>query len=110
MKRPIITLLTDFGISDYFVGAMKGVMLGICPDAHLIDISHQVEPFQIRQAAWMLEQLVPCFPVGTVHLAVVDPGVGSERRPILAEVAGQFFVAPDNGLLSEVLRLSETAR
>jgi S-adenosylmethionine hydrolase len=103
MPRPIITLLTDFGTADYYTGAMKGVMLGICPEAQLVDITHEIAPFQVGQGGWMLEQAWRCFPRGTVHLAVVDPGVGSERRPILAEADGHFFVAPDNGLLTQVL-------
>lgn len=103
MTRPIITLLTDFGLSDHYVGAMKGVMLGICPDAQLVDITHDIAPFQVGHAAWMLQQVWRSFPAGTVHLAVVDPGVGSARRPVLAEAGGQSWVAPDNGLLTRVL-------
>ena len=103
MKRPLITLLTDFGVVDHYVASMKGVILSICPDASLIDISHDVTPFSIPEAAFTLAQAWQCFPKGTTHLAVVDPGVGSARRPIVAEVAGHRFVAPDNGLLSIVL-------
>jgi S-adenosylmethionine hydrolase len=99
-NRPLITLLTDFGLSDHYVAAMKGVMLGICPDAHLVDISHEIGAFGIAQAAFVLGQAYPCFPPGTTHLVVVDPGVGSSRRPLLLEAAGQFFVGPDNGVLS----------
>jgi S-adenosylmethionine hydrolase len=79
---------------------MKGVMLGICPDAQLVDISHEITPFAIPEAAFTLEQAWPCFPKGTVHLVVVDPGVGSARRPILVEAGGHLFVAPDNGVLT----------
>lgn len=100
MSNPIITLLTDFGLADHYVAAMKGVILGICPNAHLIDISHQVQPYAVSQAAFLLTQAHAYFPKKTVHVAVVDPGVGSTRRPILVEAAGQYFVAPDNGLLS----------
>jgi S-adenosylmethionine hydrolase len=107
MLRPIITLLTDFGVADYYVGAMKGVMLGICPEAQLVDITHEIAPFQIGHGASVLEQAWKCFPAGTVHVAVVDPGVGSERRPIVAEAGGHLFVAPDNGLLTRVFRAVE---
>jgi S-adenosyl-L-methionine hydrolase (adenosine-forming) len=110
MKRPLITLLTDFGVADHYVASMKGVILGICPDANLIDISHDIAPFTIAEAAYTLAQAWNCFPKGTIHLAVVDPGVGSTRRPIVAEVAGHRFVAPDNGLLSMVLLASPRAK
>jgi S-adenosylmethionine hydrolase len=103
MRRPIITLLTDFGSTEHYVGAMKGVMLGICPEAHLIDISHEVTAYAIPEAGFTLAQAWGCFPNGTVHLIVVDPGVGSSRRPIVAEAGGHRFVAPDNGVLSMVL-------
>jgi S-adenosylmethionine hydrolase len=100
--RPIITLLTDFGLSDHYVGAMKGVILGICPGAQLVDLSHEVTPYAIAEAAYTISQYWNCFPETTVHLVVVDPGVGSERRPIAVEAAGHRFVAPDNGVLSMV--------
>src|SRR5271155_4547567 len=100
MKRPVITLLTDFGTRDHYAGAMKGVILGICPNAQLVDISHEITPYAITEAAFTLAQAWRCFPKGTVHLIVVDPGVGSARRPILAEAAGHRFVAPDNGVLT----------
>lgn len=103
MKPPIVTLLTDFGSSDHYVAAMKGVMLGICPAARMVDISHEIAPFAIAEAAFTLGQAWQCFPRGTVHLIVVDPGVGSARRPILAEAEGHRFVAPDNGVLTMVL-------
>src|SRR5580698_3490438 len=103
MKRPIITLLTDFGTVDHYAGAMKGIILGICPQAHVVDISHEVTPYAIPEAAFTLAQAWPCFPVGTVHVVVVDPGVGSSRRPIVAEAGGHYFVAPDNGVLAMVL-------
>jgi hypothetical protein len=102
MPRPIITLTTDFGLSDYFVGAMKGVMLGICPAATLVDISHDITPFEIPEAAIVIAQAYRHFPPKTVHLVVVDPGVGTSRRPILAEAAGQYFLAPDNGVLTMI--------
>ena len=96
----MITLLTDFGSRDHYVGVMKGVIAGLAPHAHVIDISHDVEPFQIAQAAYLLSQSWKWFPAGTVHLAVVDPGVGSARRAIAAQAQGHSFVLPDNGLLS----------
>ncbi len=98
--RPVITLLTDFGSADHYAGAMKGVILGICPDAQLVDISHEITPYAIAEAAFTLSQAWTCFPEGTVHMVVVDPGVGSSRRPILVEAAGHYFVAPDNGVLT----------
>jgi S-adenosylmethionine hydrolase len=100
--RPIITLTTDFGLSDHFVGVMKGVILGIQPAAQLIDISHGVQPYEIADGAFTIAQAYRYFPKKTIHVVVVDPGVGSARRPLLAEMAGQYFVAPDNGVLSMV--------
>jgi S-adenosylmethionine hydrolase len=102
MPAPILTLTTDFGLSDHYVGAMKGVILGICPRAQLVDISHLVSPFAIPEGAWLIAQAYRSFPPGTVHVVVVDPGVGSARRPILLEAAGQYFVAPDNGVLAMI--------
>jgi hypothetical protein len=102
MKRPIITLTTDFGLSDHFVGVMKGVILGIEPAAQVIDISHGVQPYQIADGAFTIAQAYRYFPKKTIHVVVVDPGVGSARRPLLAEMAGQFFIAPDNGVLSMI--------
>ncbi|MDZ7288882.1 MAG: SAM-dependent chlorinase/fluorinase [candidate division KSB1 bacterium] len=100
MKRSgIITLLTDFGQQDGYVAAMKGVMLGLHPAAHLVDISHEVEPQNVQAGAFLLEKHFRYFPTGTVHLAVVDPGVGGERAALACSAAGYFFVAPDNGLL-----------
>lgn len=97
---PIITLLTDFGSQDYFVGAMKGVILSINPAASIVDITHEIPPHNIRAAAFNLLASHKDFPAGTIHVAVVDPGVGSDRRPILIECAKQVFVGPDNGLFS----------
>jgi S-adenosylmethionine hydrolase len=99
-EHPVITLTTDFGTSDHYVGGMKGVILGICPQAQLVDISHDVTAYSILEAAFTVAQAWPCFPAGTVHLVVVDPGVGSARHPILVEAAGHYFVSPDNGVLS----------
>jgi len=100
--RPIIALTTDFGIDDHFVGVMKGVILGIQPAAQVIDISHGVQPYEIADGAFTIAQAYRYFPQKTIHVVVVDPGVGSARRPLLAEMAGQYFVAPDNGVLSMV--------
>jgi S-adenosylmethionine hydrolase len=97
--RPIITLLTDFGTQDPYVGMMKGVIAGICPDANVIDLTHEVPPHDVRIGAFFLERARPYFPKGTVHLAVVDPGVGTSRGRIALVAGGQFFVGPDNGLL-----------
>jgi len=102
MRKPIVTLTTDFGLADHYVGAMKGVILGICPRAAIVDISHDVKPFQISEGAYLIAQASPCFPAKTVHVVVVDPGVGTARRPILVEAGGQFFVAPDNGVLAMI--------
>jgi S-adenosylmethionine hydrolase len=99
---PIITLTTDFGLTDHFVGAMKGVILGIEPAAQVIDISHGVQPYEIADGAFTISQAYRYFPQKTIHVVVVDPGVGSARRPLLAEMAGQYFVAPDNGVLSMI--------
>ena len=102
MRKPIVTLTTDFGLQDHYVGAMKGVILGICPQAQIVDISHEVQPFQIAEGAFLVAQAFSCFPPKTVHVAVVDPGVGTARRPILVEAGTQYFVAPDNGVLALV--------
>jgi S-adenosylmethionine hydrolase len=103
MARPIIALLTDFGTRDHYAGTMKGVALGICPDAVLVDISHDLPPHDIAAAAWELAAAYRYFPAGTVFLVVVDPGVGSARRAIAADAGGYKFVAPDNGVLTLVL-------
>jgi S-adenosylmethionine hydrolase len=99
---PIITLLTDFGSQDYFVGAMKGAILSINPAASIVDITHEIPPQSIRAAAFNLLASYKDFPAGTIHVAVVDPGVGSDRRPVLIECANQVFVGPDNGIFSWV--------
>src|SRR5690348_4701220 len=102
MARPIVTLTTDFGLSDHYVGTMKGVILGICPSAQIVDISHEVAPYATAEGAYLLAQAYRYFPRKTVHVVVVDPGVGSARRPIVVEAAGQHFVAPDNGVLGMI--------
>ena len=103
MSRPVITLTTDFGQADGYVGAMKGVILSICPAAVLVDISHQIHPQAVEQAAYVLSTAAAYFPPGTVHLVVVDPGVGSERRPIAVQTARSTYVSPDNGVISLAL-------
>jgi S-adenosylmethionine hydrolase len=97
---PLITLTTDFGVSDHFVGTIKGVILGIAPDARIVDISHSVQPFDVLDGALTISQAYAYFPSGTVHMVVIDPGVGTARRPILATTERHHFVAPDNGVLS----------
>jgi hypothetical protein len=99
----VITLLSDFGTRDPFVGLMKGVILGVCPSARLIDVGHEVDAYDVAGAAFWLSRGFRYFPEGTVHLAVVDPGVGSARRPIAAIAGGHLFVGPDNGLLVAAL-------
>ena len=99
----IITLTTDFGLADGYVAAMKGVILSINPDANLVDISHDVRPQNVAEGAFVLGTTCHSFPEGTIHLAVVDPGVGTDRRAIVLKTSQAFFVAPDNGLLANVL-------
>src|SRR6266516_3068358 len=103
MARPVIALLTDFGLRDHYAGTMKGVALGICPDATLVDISHEVPAHDVVAAALELTASYRYFPAGTVFLVVVDPGVGSARRGIAADAGDYKFVAPDNGVLTVVL-------
>lgn len=102
MYRPIITLTTDFGSKDHFVGVMKGVIASINPEASVIDISHEIAPFEVSHGAFLIAQAYRYFPPKSVHVVVVDPGVGSARRPILIEAGNQCFVAPDNGVLAMV--------
>jgi S-adenosylmethionine hydrolase len=103
-KWPIITLLTDFGLKDPYVASMKGVILTINPQCTLVDITHQVGPHDIKEGAFSLAQTYSNFPKGTIHLAVVDPGVGSPRKPILFVTQNYLFVGPDNGLLTLALK------
>ena len=110
MTRPVIALLTDFGLHDHYVGAMKGVMLGICPEATLVDISHAVAAHDILGGALELAACYRSFPAGTVFLVVVDPGVGTSRRAIAVASADRLFVAPDNGVLTAVLEESPPTR
>jgi S-adenosylmethionine hydrolase len=95
----LISLLTDFGLRDPFVAEMKAVMLSICPEVRIIDISNVVEKFDIKMGSFLLASAAPYFPNGTVHVAVIDPGVGSRRRPIVVQTPRSIFVGPDNGLL-----------
>ena len=104
--RPVIALLSDFGTRDHYAGTMKGVMLGICPDLTLVDITHDVTPHDVLEGALHLAAAWRYFPAGTIFLAVVDPGVGSARRGIAADIGDYRFVAPDNGVLSAVFRES----
>lgn len=100
----VITLLTDFGLRDGYVGVMKGVIYSIAPDVSIADISHAISPQNVRLGALALKRTASFFPDGTVHVAVVDPGVGTARRPIAGRVGAQFFVAPDNGLATMLIR------
>jgi S-adenosylmethionine hydrolase len=104
MPRPIIALLSDFGSRDHYAGTMKGVMLGICPDATLVDISHEIPAHDVLTAALELTAAYRYFPQGTIFLTVIDPGVGSARRGLAADVGDYRFVAPDNGVLTLVFQ------
>lgn len=110
MARPVIALVSDFGVRDHYVGVMKGVMLGICPDAVFVDLSHDIPPQDVMAAALVLEASIPYFPPGAVFLGVVDPGVGTTRRALAVSSGGRQFVAPDNGLLSAVFAQSDGYR
>ena len=100
---PLITITTDFGTADGYVGAMKGVILGIVPDAEIVDITHKIVPQDVHQAAYVLYSVFSFFPPNAVHLVVVDPGVGSSRRPIALRTVAGCFVGPDNGVFSYVM-------
>ena len=102
MANRLITFTTDFGLSDHFVGVMKGVVAGIAPAARVVDISHDIAPYNVMEAAFVIAEAWQFFPKRTIHVVVVDPGVGTSRRPMLAEAGGHFFIAPDNGVLSLV--------
>ncbi|HKU61248.1 MAG TPA: SAM-dependent chlorinase/fluorinase [Gemmatimonadales bacterium] len=104
MNRPLITLLTDFGTADSYVAEMKAVLLGAVPQATLVDLTHAVPPGDLRAAAYLLGRTWHRFPAGTVHLAVVDPGVGTARAALAFATGGHWFVGPDNGLFTPVLR------
>ncbi|MBW1944438.1 MAG: SAM-dependent chlorinase/fluorinase [Deltaproteobacteria bacterium] len=106
----IITLLTDFGLEEPYAGIMKGVILSIHPHARLIDITHQAAPGSVSGAALLIKETYPFFPAGTVHLAVVDPGVGGVRRAIAVETDDHFFVGPDNGIFWPIIAGAESAK
>jgi S-adenosylmethionine hydrolase len=105
--RPIITLLTDFGTKDPYVAVMKGVLLSLQPDATLVDLAHEVPPQDIVAGAFILAEARPYFPPGTIHLAVVDPGVGTQRRALAAKALGCYWVGPDNGLFHLIFQESD---
>ncbi|HLG30718.1 MAG TPA: SAM-dependent chlorinase/fluorinase, partial [Candidatus Brocadiales bacterium] len=102
-KRHVITLLTDFGTKDSYVGIMKGIISGINPDANIIDLCHEIGRQDIFEGAYVLYSSYKFFPAGTIHVAVVDPGVGTKRKIICAKIRDYLFLAPDNGILSLVL-------
>src|SRR5215216_412946 len=103
----VITLMTDFGIKDGNVGVMKGVIWGICPTAQISDLSHMIPAQNIREAAYILARSVPYFPTGSVHVVVVDPGVGTQRRPMAAKIGEWFYVGPDNGTVTGLLERAD---
>ncbi|HKT39490.1 MAG TPA: SAM-dependent chlorinase/fluorinase, partial [Ktedonobacterales bacterium] len=107
---PLIALLTDFGVEDGYPGVMKGVMLGIAPATPLVDLTHAIPPQDVRAGAWVLHTAWRYFPVGSVFLCVVDPGVGSARHPIALQAGGRLFVGPDNGLFTHILIENPDAR
>lgn len=107
---PVITLLTDFGTADYFVGAVKGAILSVNPNVNIVDITHEIPAHDIQAGAFMLLAAYKTFPAGTIHVAVVDPGVGSTRRPIIVAANEQFFVGPDNGIFSYISDREFSAR
>ena len=100
----IITLITDFGTCDHYVAVMKGVILGIAPDVRIVDVTHEIEPHNVLQGAFVLQQTWSWYPPGTIHVVVVDPGVGSDRRIVLTQLGGHYVIAPDNGLMTLVAR------
>jgi S-adenosylmethionine hydrolase len=110
VARPIITLLTDFGWGDGHIGAMKGVILDINPDCCIIDLAHQVTPHDVMGTAFVLGQTYSFYPSGTIHLVVVDPGVGSSRKPLVLKTRDYLFVGPDNGCFTLVLRQEQNVQ
>jgi S-adenosyl-L-methionine hydrolase (adenosine-forming) len=107
LPMPLITLTTDFGLKDGFTGTLKGVIWSICPEAHIADISHSIAPQNVLEGALVLGRTYAYFPAGTVHLAVVDPGVGTRRRPLAARLGAYTFVGPDNGLFTPMFEEAE---
>lgn len=110
MSRSLITLTTDFGASSPYVAQIKGVILSLQPQAVLVDITHAISPQNIRQGALVLDDVTPRFPEGSIHMAVVDPGVGTQRRLLAADINGRYYLAPDNGLLSRLAASAPAAR
>jgi len=108
--RPIVALLTDFGSQDHYVGAVKGAVLAACREAAVVDLTHELPPYDVMAAAFSLSAARGAFPAGTTFLAVVDPGVGSARRALALEACGQRFVGPDNGIFTLVLAEQPSAR
>jgi hypothetical protein len=106
MSRPIISFTTDFGVDSPYVAQMKAAVLRVSPDATFVDITHSIPPQNVRQAALVLAQVVPRFPKDAIHVVVVDPGVGTSRRILLARILNQSLIAPDNGILSGVTRIA----
>ncbi|MBU3917570.1 SAM-dependent chlorinase/fluorinase [bacterium] len=106
MKNKIISLITDFGTQDGYVGAMKGRILSIVPDATIVDITHDIEPQNLIQSLWTVFRSTRQFPEDSIHVVVVDPGVGSNRRPILLRSDNRWYIGPDNGVFSEIIRRS----
>lgn len=104
MPRPIITLTTDFGLKDPYVAEMKAVILSISPEATIVDVSHEIEKFNTKMGAYILACVSPFFPKGTIHLTIVDPGVGTSRQPIMLQTRHSFFIGPDNGVLTLAAR------
>jgi hypothetical protein len=102
-RRPLVTLTTDFGTRDVYVGQMKGVVLALCPEAILVDLTHEIPPFDVAAGAFAVATSVDVFPAGTIHVVVVDPGVGTARRALAVRTANHIFLAPDNGVLTRVL-------
>ena len=109
VRSGTLTFTTDFGTRDHYVGAMKGVVARLAPKVRVFDITHEVPSFDIAEGAFAIAQAYSYYPIGTVHVVVVDPGVGSARRPLAAAIDGHFFVAPDNGVLSQVLERADSA-
>lgn len=107
MARSIVTLTTDFGLSDYYVGVMKGVILNVNPEVDLVDICHDIRAYDVLEAAFAIAQAYRYFPPRTIHAVVVDPGVGSGRRALLVSADGHYFIAPDNGVLSLIFARDE---
>lgn len=107
MSKGIVTFTTDFGTEDHFVGTMKGVILGINPECNIVDICNHVQPFNIFDGAFTISQAYQYYPAGTIHVVIVDPGVGTTRRPIVIDTGKYVFVAPDNGVLSLVFDRQE---